>query len=123
MLKPSGFSELAWGSRGVTIGHDVNQDEWNRAVDHALASFETTPYILQQFHQSRRVGVSYYDVQADAVSPLTGRARLSPYYMVVGDKTRLCGVLVTVVPASNKVIHGTSESVMMPAMRSDDAEI
>ena len=123
VLKPSGFSELAWGSRGVTIGHDVNQDEWNQAVDNALASFETTPYILQQFHQSRRVRVSYYDVQADAVRPMTGRARLSPYYMVVDGKTRLCGVLVTVVPAANKVIHGTSESVMMPAMVSDDAEI
>ena len=123
VLKPSGFSELAWGSRGVTIGHDVNQDVWSEAVDHALASFQTTPYILQQFHQSRRVRVSYYDVKADAVRPLTGRARLSPYYMVVDGATRLCGVLVTVVPAANKVIHGTSESVMMPAMISDEAEI
>ena len=123
VLKPSGFSELAWGSRGVTIGHDVNQDVWNQAVDNALASFETTPYILQQFHQSRRVRVSYYDVEFDAVRPMTGRARLSPYYMVVDGTTRLCGVLVTVVPAANKVIHGTSESVMMPAMVSDDAEI
>lgn len=123
VLKPSGFSELAWGSRGVTIGHDVNQEVWDQAVDSALASFETTPYILQQFHQSRRVGVSYYDVEFDAIRPMTGRARLSPYYMVVDGKTRLCGVLVTVVPAANKVIHGTSESVMMPAMVSDEAEI
>ena len=123
VLKPSGFSELAWGSRGVTIGHDVNQAVWDQAVDSALASFETTPYILQQFHQSRRVGVSYYDVEFDAIRPMTGRARLSPYYMVVDGKTRLCGVLVTVVPAANKVIHGTSESVMMPAMVSDEAEI
>ena len=123
VLKPSGFSELAWGSRGVTIGHDVNQTVWDTAVDHALASFDTTPYILQQFHQSRRVGVSYYDVETDTVRPMTGRARLSPYYMVVNGKTRLCGVLVTVVPAANKVIHGTSESVMMPAMCSDEAEI
>jgi len=123
VLKPSGFSELAWGSRGVTIGHDVNQDAWAAAVDDALASFETTPYILQQFHQSRRVRVSYYDVEADAVRPMTGRARISPYYMVVDGTARLSGVLVTVVPAANKVIHGTSESVMMPAMVSDEAEI
>ncbi len=123
VLKPSGFSELAWGSRGVTIGHDVNQEVWDQAVDTALASFQSTPYILQQFHQSRRVGVSYYDVESDAIRPMTGRARLSPYYMVVDGKTRLCGVLVTVVPAANKVIHGTSESVMMPAMVSDEAEI
>ena len=123
VLKPSGFSELAWGSRGVTIGHDVNQAAWDAAVDNALASFDTTPYILQQFHQSRRVRVNYYDVAADAIRPLTGRARISPYYMVVDGKTRLSGVLVTVVPAANKVIHGTSEAVMMPAMVSDEAEI
>jgi len=123
VLKPSGFSELAWGSRGVTVGHDVNQDVWEAAVDNALASFATTPYILQQFHQSRRVRVSYYDVESDAVRPMTGRTRISPYYMVANGKTRLSGVLVTVVPAANKVIHGTSESVMMPAMVSDEAEI
>jgi hypothetical protein len=123
VLKPSGFSELAWGSRGVTIGHDVNQEAWDAAVDNALASFPTTPYILQQYHQSRRVQVSYYDVPDDSVRPMAGRARLSPYYMVVDGKARLCGVLVTVVPAANKVIHGTSESVMMPAALSDDAEI
>jgi len=51
------------------------------------------------------------------------RARISPYYMVVDGEARLSGVLVTVVPAANKVIHGTSESVMMPAMVSDEAEI
>ena len=123
VLKPSGFSELAWGSRGVTIGHDVNQEVWDGAVDDALASFDKTPYILQQFHQSRQVRVSYYDVVADAVRPMRGRARISPYYMVVDGEARLSGVLVTVVPAANKVIHGTSESVMMPAMVSDEAEI
>ena len=123
VLKPSGFSELAWGSRGVTIGHDVSQEVWDGAVDNALASFEMTPYVLQQFHQSRRVRVSYYDADADAVRPMTGRARISPYYMVVDGEARLSGVLVTVVPAANKVIHGTSESVMMPAMVSDEAEI
>ena len=123
VLKPSGFSELAWGSRGVTIGHDVNQEVWDAAVGSALASFEKTPYILQHFHQSRRVRVSYYDVEADAVRPMTGRARISPYYMVVNGKARLSGILVTVVPAANKVIHGTSEAVMMPAMLSDEAEI
>ena len=123
VLKPSGFSELAWGSRGVTIGHDVNQAVWDEAVGHALASFESTPYILQRFHQSHRVQASYYDVKAESVRPMTGRARLCPYYMVVEGSTRLCGVLVTIVPAANKVIHGTSDSVMAPAMVSDEAEI
>ena len=35
VLKVSGFSELAWGSRGVTIGHDVSSEEWRRLVAEA----------------------------------------------------------------------------------------
>ncbi|HKC95736.1 MAG TPA: hypothetical protein VKB81_17120, partial [Nitrospira sp.] len=27
VIKPSGFSELAWGSRGVSVGHDLPQNE------------------------------------------------------------------------------------------------
>ena len=39
----SGFSDRAWGSRSVTIGHDVPAKTWASAVDSALASF---PYLL-----------------------------------------------------------------------------
>ena len=35
VLKPSGFSELAWGSRGVSIGHDLPQVEWAAALEQA----------------------------------------------------------------------------------------
>ena len=53
VVKPSGFSELAWGSRGVSVGHDLPQSEWAAALDAALASFPTTPSILQEFHKGR----------------------------------------------------------------------
>ncbi len=36
VIKPSGFSELAWGSRGVSVGHDLPQHEWTAAIDSAL---------------------------------------------------------------------------------------
>jgi hypothetical protein len=51
VIKPSGFSELAWGSRGVSVGHDMPQSEWAGAIDKALSSFPRTPYILQEFHK------------------------------------------------------------------------
>ena len=54
---------------------------------------------------------------------MDGRARISPFYIVANDDVTLAGVLVTVVPSANKVIHGTPESVLAPAVVSDDAVI
>ncbi len=49
ILKVSGFSELAWGARGVFLGSDLSQADWSTAVDAALKNFETSPSILQRF--------------------------------------------------------------------------
>ncbi|MBV9232696.1 MAG: hypothetical protein JO030_01525, partial [Candidatus Eremiobacteraeota bacterium] len=40
VIKPSGFSPLAWGSRGVKVGDDLTRDEWQGAIETALESFE-----------------------------------------------------------------------------------
>ena len=114
MLKPSGFSELAWGSRGVSIGHDMSQAEWAAALGHALQAFPTTPYVLQEFHKGRLFESAYFDERTDMVVPMSGRARLSPYYFVVGDKAELGGILATVCPADKKVIHGMVDAIMVP---------
>jgi hypothetical protein len=114
VLKPSGFSELAWGSRGVSIGHDMPQAEWAAALDHALQAFPTTPYVLQEFHKGRLFESAYFDERTETVVPMSGRARLSPYYFVVGDKAELGGILATVCPADKKVIHGMVDAIMVP---------
>ena len=49
VIKPSGFSELAWGSRGVSVGHDMPQAEWAGAIDKALASFPEHPISCKSF--------------------------------------------------------------------------
>lgn len=123
VIKPSGFSELAWGARGVTVGHDVPADEWKLTVDRALGSFTNCPHVIQPYQESRRVQVQYFDFEADEVRPMEGRARISPFYIVAHDKVKLGGVLVTVVPAANKVIHGTPEAVIAPAVVSENAII
>ncbi len=123
VLKPSGFSPLAWGARGVTIGHDVSQEAWEAAVSQALDQYATTPHVLQPYVQSRRVPVTWVDAASGAERHMDGRARITPYYLVIDGQARLCGVLVTVVPAAAKVIHGTPEAVLAPAMRSEDAVI
>lgn len=114
VIKPSGFSELAWGSRGVSVGHDLPQVEWASALDKALASFPVTPYVLQEFHKGRQFESAYYDVRSDDVVPMAGRARLSPYYFVAGDQAELAGVLATLCTPDKKVIHGMKDAIMVP---------
>jgi hypothetical protein len=114
VVKPSGFSELAWGSRGVRVANDMPKEEWQAALTDALASFDRTPYILQRFHKGKRVKVPYYDSKTGDVAVLDGRTRLCPYYFVVGDSVQLGGILATTAPADKRLIHGMSEAVMGP---------
>jgi hypothetical protein len=114
VIKPSGFSELAWGSRGVSVGHDMPQPEWAGAVDKALTAFPHTPYILQEFHKGRLYDLDYFDPVSGEMNRMSGRARLSPYYFVSGEKTELAGILATICPADKKVIHGMKDAIMVP---------
>ena len=114
VIKPSGFSELAWGSRGVSIGHDMPQPEWAGALDKALASFPQTPYILQEFHKGRLYELDYFDPVTGEMKHMSGRARLSPYYFVTGETVELAGILATVCSAEKKVIHGMKDAIMVP---------
>jgi hypothetical protein len=120
VIKPSGFSELAWGSRGVSIGHDLPQTDWVDALRNALASFPTTPYILQEFHKGRLFEMDFMDEDQHAMVPMSGRARLSPYYFVSEGRAELAGILATICPADKKILHGMKDAIMVPcALRPD----
>ncbi len=114
VLKVSGFSEMAWGSRGVSIGHDLSQEAWGTTLSQALDAFYCTPSILQTFHKGQVVTVEYYEYPTGAVAHLEGRVRLSPYYFVVNGQAELGGVLATICPKDKKVIHGMRDAVMSP---------
>jgi hypothetical protein len=114
VAKPSGFSELAWGSWGVRVANDLSKDDWQQVLDEALGSFDRTPWILQRFHKGKRVKIPYYDERRDAIAELDGRVRLCPYYFVVGEEVRLGGILATIAPADKRLIHGMSEAIMAP---------
>jgi hypothetical protein len=120
VVKPSGFSELAWGSRGVRVANDLTKEEWHDALANAVKSYETTPHILQRFHKGRRVDSPYYDRSSETVKTMDGRVRLCPYYFVVGDETQLGGILATVAPADKRLIHGMSDAIMAPCMVAED---
>jgi len=119
-IKPSGFSELAWGSRGVSVGHDQSEEDWRKTIEHALAQFPESPYILQRFHKGKQVRVDYVDFEKSRCLEMTGRVRLSPYYFVEGKEAHLGGVLATVCSLEKKLIHGMVDAVMAPCTIADD---
>lgn len=118
ILKVSGFSEHAWGARGVFLGSDLSHEDWSQAVDDALAHFERSPRVLQRFHKPALVETSWFDFEQNEVVPMKGRARLCPYYFVAGDgdaaRPQLGGVLATIVPADKKIVHGMTDAVLAP---------
>jgi hypothetical protein len=118
ILKVSGFSENAWGARGVFLGSDLSSADWSVAVDAALKNFESSPSVLQRFHKPSQVDASWFDFAKNEVVPMKGRARLCPYYFVSGEgdaaRPALGGVLATIVPADKKIVHGMSDAVLAP---------
>ncbi len=114
VIKPSGFSELAWGSRGVSVGHDLSEEDWRDKIHNALDAFSTNPYILQTFHKGRKVTVEYAHFEENRLKSMQGRVRLSPYYFVNKKEARLGGVLATICSLEKKLIHGMVDAVMAP---------
>lgn len=118
ILKISGFSERAWGARGVWLGSDLSLADWSQAVDEALAGFGNSPCVLQRYRKPARVNFSWYDFEGTQTTAMEGRVRLCPYYFVSGHgdaaRTHLGGVMATVCPADKKIIHGMTDAVIAP---------
>lgn len=120
ILKVSGFSEEAWGARGVYLGSDLSIDEWSAAVDKAVTHPDRSPYVLQRYHKPRLVESEYFDFESQKVVPMNGRVRLCPYYFVAGEgdaaRAELGGVLATICPADKKIIHGMKDAILAPCV-------
>ncbi len=118
ILKVSGFSEHAWGARGVFLGSDLSHEDWARAVDDAIQHFEQSPRVLQRYHKPALVEAQWFDFAKNEVVPMKGRVRLCPYYFVSGEgdaaRPQLGGVLATVNPADKKIIHGMADAILAP---------
>src|SRR5258708_13724623 len=116
VLKISGFSERAWGSRGVHIAPDLPHHIWAEQIDKALAAFSTNPYILQRFYRGGLFEQKYFDTQSVEIRVLRGRVRLCPYYFVVSPReVVLGGVLPTPFPPATNTLHAHLHALMLPA--------
>lgn len=124
IIKVSGFSELAWGSRGVFLGEDLSQEDWAAAVRNALDNFDTQPSILQEYRRGRRIEAGYVDPESGKLRTFHGRARLCPYYFIgTSDEPDLGGVLATVCPGDKKILHGMRDAVMAPCRLGDRSPV
>ena len=115
LLKVSGFSPLGWGSRGVSLGSDLAHAEWEKRIDNALATFDSSPTIMQRFHKGRLFEHRYWDADSGELKTMKGRVRLCPYYFVENDRVKLRGALATVVPADKKFLHGMRDAILVPS--------
>jgi hypothetical protein len=114
VIKTSGFSPESWGSRGVTIGHDVSGEEWGQTLESSLKEFPNNPSILQEFHKGKQFQASYFDFESASEIKMDSRVRLTPYYFVINQKTQLGGILATLCPHNKKKIHGMVDAIMIP---------
>ena len=119
LLKVSGFSPLGWGSRGIALGADLPHAEWQRRIDNALATFESSPTILQRFHKGRLFEHRYWDPESGELKTMKGRVRLCPYFFVESDRVKLRGALATIAPADKKLLHGMRDAIMVPSQSSE----
>lgn len=112
ILKISGFSERAWGSRGVVVGHDVSQTEWAGAVDETLRSYPEQPWVLQEFHSGAVFAAEY--LGKEGLEKFSARVRLCPYYFIEDERSKCGGILSTMCPADKKLLHGMSDAILLP---------
>ncbi len=116
ILKVSGYSAEAWGSRGVFLGSDLSKEEWSEVVDRAIAQAGSNPFVLQRYHKPILHEVEWVDVTKGSLEFMSGRVRLCPYYFVTPDpqsiNADLGGILATICPADKKLIHGMQDAVI-----------
>ena len=92
------------------IPQDIKAD----IIKDSLAEFSEHPRVVQRFIKGS-LSKQDYVAKNDELVTLNGRARVCPYYFVVNDRVTLGGVLVTLVPADKKLIHGMRDAIISPA--------
>ena len=115
LLKVSGFSPLGWGSRGIALGADLPHAEWQKRIEHALATFESSPTIMQRFHKGSLFEHQYWEPDSGELKMMKGRVRLCPYFFVEPDRVKLRGALATIAPADKKFVHGMGDAILVPS--------
>jgi len=116
VLKPSGYSPSAWGSRGVVLGGELTTKAWNAELERALSQFNDHPYVLQQYYPSVHEEQAFLEFPSKQILSFKGKSRYCPYFFNAGKDVLSGGVLVTCCPLEKPLIHGMTDAVMMPGI-------
>ena len=122
VIKVSGFSPKAWGSRGVFVGSDHSKESWARELRGALSQWNREPRILQRFSHLGSVVQPVWNEGRGELLEEKRRLRLCPYYLVTGDTVELKGALATLCPLDKKLIHGMEDAVILPVSMENGTE-
>ena len=122
VIKVSGFSPKAWGSRGVLLGSDHPRDRWVRELREALSKWKQEPRILQRYHHPETLSHPVWDEEQGKVVEEKWKLRVCPYYLVTDDRVELKGALATFCPADKKLIHGMQDAVLVPVATKNKME-
>jgi len=114
VIKPSGFSSESWGSRGVAVGHDLSSEIWKEILMKSLHQFPEQPSILQKFYKGKKVAGRFLNAATGKIETMMSRVRLTPYYFVVDETTKLGGIMATLCPDDKKKIHGMVDAIIAP---------
>ena len=114
VIKVSGFSPRAWGSRGVTVGSDQPKEKWVPALREALGEWHAQPHLLQRFARLGTIAHPVWNESRGEMEEGKWRLRLCPYYLVTWDQVELKGALATLCPVDKKLIHGMEDAVLVP---------
>lgn len=114
VIKPSGYSPLAWGARGVRVGEDLSGHDWKHAIEEALASFTRGPWLLQEWGHPIRQSFEAISLGGTEEKKEV-RGRISPFYFITEGKVKLSGVLATLCSLDKKIIHGMPGAILAPA--------
>lgn len=116
VLKPSGFSPTAWGSKGVVLGRELTTRSWGIELHKALSAYCDQPFVLQDYHSSLVDNREYYDFNTKELKAFAGKSRYCPYFFNTTRTTIQAGLLVTTCPLDKPLIHGMTDAVMSPAV-------
>jgi hypothetical protein len=114
VIKISGFSTRAWGSRGVFLGSDHSKEKWTQEIRRALGEWSQQPHLLQKFSHPAGVTHPFWNEERGEMIEGKWRLRLCPYYLATSEKVELKGALATLCPTDKKLIHGMEEAVLVP---------
>lgn len=114
VVKVSGFSPQAWGSRGVLLGSDHPKERWVVELREALSKWKQEPRILQSFCHPGTWSHPVWNEEKAKMEEGKWKVRVCPYYLVTDDRVELKGALATLCPTDKKLIHGMQDAVLVP---------